>query len=211
MVIRLPLDVADTPHDGITDCDECHNGTADQVVDAAIPNAKCLVCHGAGGGATLAAAHQAPSGTDCVDCHNVMRSQGNAKHIKGTVNGQVVSFTGTGPADYTYQVGDGSGLCEVCHTSTLHYQSDGSGTAHHANDCLSCHTHESGIVIPAVLNLADVPHDGITNCDECHNGIVDQVAGATLDNAKCLVCHGNGGSATEAAAHFAPTGANCTD
>ena len=140
-----------------------------------------------------------------------MRAQSNAKHIKGTVNGQSVSFTGTGPADYTYAVGDGSGLCEVCHTSTAHYQSDGSGTAHYADNCLSCHTHDGGIVIPSGLDVADTPHDGITTCDSCHNGLTDQVADATLDNAKCLACHGPGQSATLAAEHQAPLGSDCTD
>ena len=140
-----------------------------------------------------------------------MDPQSNALHIRDIVNGQTVSFTGTGPADYTYQVGDGSGLCEVCHTATAHYQSDGSGTTHYANDCLSCHTHADGIVIPAVLDLADTPHDGITTCDSCHDGLNDQVADATLDNAKCLACHGPGQSATLAAEHEAPLASDCTD
>ena len=52
-------------------------------------------------------------------------------------------------------------------------------------DCLSCHTHDTGMAIPP-LDLADTPHDTITVCDECHDGINDMVADATLDNAKCL-------------------------
>ena len=28
-----------------------------------------------------------------------------------------------------------------------------------ADDCLSCHTHDDGIVIPSGLDVADTPHD----------------------------------------------------
>ena len=57
-----PLDLADTPHDTITVCDECHDGVNDMVADATLDNAKCLACHGPGQSATLAAEHQAPLG-----------------------------------------------------------------------------------------------------------------------------------------------------
>ena len=141
-----------------------------------------------------------------------MRPMANVKHIKPAIvgaSGSVsVSFTGTGPADYTYQVGDGSGLCEICHTTTAHYKSDGSGTAHYTADCLSCHDHAGGI--PIVSDPADAPHGSVT-CDECHNGISDRNLGATLDNAKCLACHGPGQSATLAAEHQAPLASDCTD
>jgi hypothetical protein len=52
--------------------------------------------------------------------------------------------------------------------------------------------------MPIIVDPADTPHNLITNCDECHNGVADRVADATLDNAKCLVCHGTGGSLNQA-------------
>jgi hypothetical protein len=134
-----------------------------------------------------------------------MNATGNWKHVKPTVDGSPISFgtPTTAPSDWTDFVnGLGDGLCEVCHDSlTLnYYNSDGSGAMHMTDVCTNCHTHGTGFIVD---DPADTPHDGITDCLACHNG-ADYFAGATLDNAKCLVCHGPGGTAIEAAAHQPP-------
>ena len=38
----------------------------------------------------------------------------------------------------------GTGLCEVCHTTTRYYRSDGTGTSHFTNPCYTCHPHPFG-------------------------------------------------------------------
>jgi hypothetical protein len=65
--------------------------------------------------------------------------------------------------------------------------------------------------MPIIIDPADAPHDTITNCDECHNGVLDRVFNATLDNNKCLVCHGPAGGATLVETHHTPADRNCTD
>ena len=86
---------------------------------------------------------------------------GNASHIKTTL---AVFDASAG----TYADGLGNGLCEVCHTTTAYYKSDGSGFTHNDGTvCTTCHTHQGGFVPPVVL--ADTPHDVITDCTLCHD------------------------------------------
>ena len=42
----------------------------------------------------------------------------------------------------------GSGVCEICHTSTNHYRADGTGSSHFTTSCIPCHTHEGGFNPP---------------------------------------------------------------
>ena len=38
----------------------------------------------------------------------------------------------------------GTGICEVCHTTTRHYRADGTGSPHFTFSCLPCHLHAGG-------------------------------------------------------------------
>jgi predicted CXXCH cytochrome family protein len=38
----------------------------------------------------------------------------------------------------------GTGICEVCHTTTRHYRSDGTGEPHFTTACYPCHPHNRG-------------------------------------------------------------------
>jgi hypothetical protein len=139
-----------------------------------------------------------------------MNPTGNWRHIKPTINLKTIVFgtPTTAPSDWTDFVnGAGDGLCEVCHAGTTYYNSGGTGAMHMMDVCTNCHTHGLGFIVD---DPADTPHDGITDCLACHNG-ADYFAGATLDNAKCLACHGPDGPATEAAAHQPPLAEDCTD
>ncbi len=40
----------------------------------------------------------------------------------------------------------GTGLCEVCHTTTRFYRSDGTGESHFDLPCYPCHTHRRGFL-----------------------------------------------------------------
>src|SRR6185295_10994178 len=40
----------------------------------------------------------------------------------------------------------GTGLCEVCHTNTRHYRSDGTGQPHFDLPCYPCHAHTVGFL-----------------------------------------------------------------
>jgi hypothetical protein len=188
------IDPADAPHDTITNCDECHNGVIDRVPGATLDNAKCLVCHGPAGGATLVEEHHGDTRfpaltTNCTDCHNVMRPMANASHVKPVVNGATVSFSGT---DYVHGAPNYDGICETCHTLTNQYRNDPSSpvTDHNVGSvCTSCHTHDTGFTPSG--GEADAPHNPTatpgfpTDCQVCHDGATSN----PIPNTKCLGCH----------------------
>jgi hypothetical protein len=213
-----PNDPADGPHNETANpglfgtCSVCHDpGT--YVVDAAIDNTKCLACHD-GVTATLVETHHTPGDLNCVDCHNPMRAQGtNLSHIRTTL----AAFTANG-AGSDFADGSGNGICETCHVGTLYYDQNGTGQAHETAVCTTCHTHPAGFVAP--IDPADDPHNETVNpglfgtCSVCHDPGT-YVAGATLDNAKCLACH-DGVTATQVETHhggtrFPAMTTNCTD
>ncbi len=179
--------------------------------DATLDNNKCLGCHGPAGPATTVETHHTPADLNCTDCHNPMNPTGNWRHIKPTINLTTIVFgtPTTAPSAWTDFVdGAGTGLCEVCHAGTTYYNDNGTGAMHMMDVCTNCHTHGTGFTPP--VDPADTPHDTITDCLACHDG-TDYFAGAMLDNAKCLVCHGPGGTATEAAAHQPILADSCTE
>ncbi len=51
-----------------------------------------------------------------------------------------------------------TGVCQVCHTTTAHWTSNGAGTNHNATRvCTECHTHDTGFLVTA--------------CNACHQGV----------------------------------------
>ncbi|UCH80676.1 MAG: cytochrome c3 family protein, partial [Nitrospiraceae bacterium] len=98
------------------------------------------VCHGPGGTAIEAAAHQPPLADNCTDCHNPMRDQTpNIKHVKTGL----ASFTGN-TVWTNFVDGAGNGVCETCHTATTYYNNTGSGLPHETAVCTTCHEHVNG-------------------------------------------------------------------
>ena len=128
---------------------------------------------------------------------------------------EFVEFTApSGPGSFADGPPHNENICEICHTQTQYHLNDGSTVEHHdgpaGDPCTNCHTHLEGFAPPVGGSSADTPHDGITDCTLCHDPGT-YVAGATLDNNKCLACH-DGVTATDADLHFAAgQGSNCTD
>ena len=93
-------------------------------------------------------------------------------------NGGHVDTVGTPP----------SGICQVCHTQTLHWRSDGTLADHNTGSrCTGCHTPASGF-------KASFPNHtwllkGGTTCEACHdpNGTADIVA--DIHKSNCADCH----------------------
>lgn len=94
---------------------------------------------------------------NCIACHtshnttNIALVRGKVRSAYGTLSPVVFgSMSGVN----SFADGDGvyDGICEVCHTQTLYYRSDGSvmnnhtgaGLDYSGQDCSSCHTHGSG-------------------------------------------------------------------
>jgi hypothetical protein len=149
-------DPADVPHSGITNCEACHSGSClsgDYVVNAQIPNSKCLACHD-GLSATLVDTHFSSTYIDpstgllvdiqCVECHNPMRAQINLKHIRGIIRGIPVVFTAySGPNSFADGVPPCDGICEVCHTQVAP-NCQQPNLHNPGTDCTTCHTHQDG-------------------------------------------------------------------
>jgi len=102
---------------------------------------------------------------------------------------KTVSFYGrTGSNAFTN--GLGTGLCQICHTQTDHWRSDGSlaGVAPHSGmgndtDCMACHSHTGG------FEVTFTNHNGFinSNCSNliCHIGepVID------VHKSNCEYCH----------------------
>ncbi|MEW6378760.1 MAG: Ig-like domain-containing protein [bacterium] len=115
----------------------------------------CLV-FGTGGVAWSAPFHYQ---TNCTACHDLSGSSQNLAGISETINGENVVFQ-IKPDHYAD--GSGSRICEVCHTSTNYYRTDGTsprGSHYTGQDCSACHFH-----------CGEFFHNGGsgTGCISCH-------------------------------------------
>ncbi len=118
-------------HALLFDCRDCHTLSADEGAGHA-SKPDCAACHSE-------QAH--PPGETCVTCHDP----------HGTLNlylvrddlGAFTEATGSGLAP-----GDGTGVCEGCHTSTTYYNAAGDGPAHETGWCATCHDHQAGMQGP---------------------------------------------------------------
>jgi predicted CXXCH cytochrome family protein len=54
------------------------------------------------------------------------------------------NFTGKADGSFASASAPGTGVCEICHTTTNHYRADGGGSPHFTFSCLGCHRHEAG-------------------------------------------------------------------
>jgi hypothetical protein len=86
-----------------------------------------------------------------VQCHDPHGST-NIKLVRETVTtpsgtDRAITFRsleGLADASFASATAPGSGVCEVCHTTTRHYRADGSGEPHFTYSCLGCHRHNDG-------------------------------------------------------------------
>lgn len=53
-------------------------------------------------------------------------------------------FSGLADGSFASASAPGTGVCEVCHTTTNHYRADGTGSPHYTFSCLGCHRHDAG-------------------------------------------------------------------
>ena len=94
---------------------------------------------------------------NCTLCHDV-HGTSNLSMVKTTINGKAVIFSNLS-SGFVKTTAPYDGLCQVCHTVTVHYRSGVALDGHPTKYCLTCHSHKG--------TFAFQPIAGGT-CDSCH-------------------------------------------
>lgn len=113
-------------HRSIPACADCHSEQATHH-DTATAAEQCLTCHTPHGSTNLLLVRQrltVPGGT---------RKEVSFTNLSGKANGSFASVSSPG-----------TGVCEICHTNTRYFRSDGSGAPHFDFPCQTCHSHSNG-------------------------------------------------------------------
>jgi hypothetical protein len=138
-------------HERLLDCATCHAVTGPSGKGHAVTPA-CSKCHSE-------QSHPAASAA-CATCHAVHGSANAfllresielpgggtaAVHVTKPEGASANGLARAGVAGATA----GTGLCEVCHAATKHYDRAGKGTAHSGRWCFDCHDHQAGMAVSA--------------------------------------------------------------
>jgi predicted CXXCH cytochrome family protein len=137
-------------HDEFTGhCSGCHAEAKAAPGPGHRTTSACADCHSAARVAT----HVPPGmAIVCTDCHEPHGSD-NARLIRDVIrtprgDDRPVRFddamSGRADGSFASASAPGTGLCEVCHTRTQFYRSDGGGAVHYATLCSQCHPHGAG-------------------------------------------------------------------
>lgn len=117
-------------HETAKACADCHATEATHA-PAGVPPFPCTQCHD-------------PHGTDNIQLvlDVVATPQGATRPIVFT------NLDGRADGSFASASAPGTGLCEVCHTTTRFYRADGTGDPHYTFSCAPCHTHGGGFAPP---------------------------------------------------------------
>jgi hypothetical protein len=136
-------------HSAALACSDCHAELSTVIGPGHRAVPACTDCHDAVHVATHAP--MGPPGIPCETCHEPHGTD-NIALIREEI---ALPQGGTAPIVFTAIAGredgglagasvPGSGLCEVCHTTTSHYRADGTGDPHYTLPCVPCHLHADG-------------------------------------------------------------------
>jgi len=132
-------------HTAIT-CDTCHAEVSPTPGPGHRAKPACPDCHDQ---ATHAPPEHGP--IPCVQCHDAHGSQNTqlVRDVVTTTRGPDVpihfdNLFGLVEGSFASPSAPGTGICEVCHTTTRHYRFDGTGSPHFPYSCLPCHLHSTG-------------------------------------------------------------------
>jgi predicted CXXCH cytochrome family protein len=112
-------------HRAITPCTDCHDTSTHAPGGTGLPCAQCHQPHGTTNLSLVAETVQTVQGPFVPI---------RFENLNGQADGSFASLSAPG-----------TGICEVCHTTTQFYRADGSGPAGHFTlSCLPCHRHSEG-------------------------------------------------------------------
>jgi predicted CXXCH cytochrome family protein len=129
------------------ECGTCHAQVSPTPGPGHRATEACQSCH------AEFATHAPPGVTPfpCTQCHDAHGSQNInlVREVLTTPAGAMVpirfdSLLGRVDGGFASASAPGTGICEVCHTTTNHYRADGTGSPHFTDSCLPCHRHGSG-------------------------------------------------------------------
>ena len=122
-------EISPTPgqgHRAIEACQACHPDNATHAPTGP-PGLPCTQCHD-------------PHGTDNINLVlDVLTTTAGTK-----VPIRFDNYDGRADASFASASAPGTGVCEVCHTTTRFYRADGTGEPHFTFSCLPCHLHAAG-------------------------------------------------------------------
>jgi hypothetical protein len=128
------------------DCATCHAEVSPTPGPGHRAKEACVSCHDR---ATHAPPGEAP--LPCVQCHDPHGSENThlVHEMLTTTAGATVpirffSIEGRVDGSFASASAPGTGICEVCHTTTQFYRADGGGDPHFTFSCLPCHRHTNG-------------------------------------------------------------------
>jgi predicted CXXCH cytochrome family protein len=131
-----------------TSCHDPHNAASNkgELLRNADDSALCGNCHKTmlDGYSTAGSVNNHNGTKVCLDCHTTHGSN-NILLIRNVINGTRVNFQNFTGTTSGFANAAGTGVCQVCHSATSHYTSDGSGTDHNTGlKCIDCHGHNTG-------------------------------------------------------------------
>ena len=127
-------------------CSDCHADTAAPIGPGHRAIADCADCHD-----TATHAPTGPPGFPCETCHEPHGTD-NAFLVREAIDVpqdglrpiRFDDIAGRADGSFASASDPGTGICEVCHTTTQFYRADGMGDPHFTFSCLPCHRHTEG-------------------------------------------------------------------